>query len=225
MRWVVLPQALRIIIPPIGNQFIGMLKLSALASVIGVQELLLVADQTASSNFRYFETLTAAGIYYLVMTTLFMAVPVVRSSVICAAGPGSAARWWRCRPARSSPMTAWLSAAGLCKRFGSLDVLQDVELAVHPRECLVILGPSGSGKSTLLRCPNLLEPIAGGSILFEGNDIARTPRRQAAPIRRRMGMVFQNFELFPHLSAAGQCRVRPDPRKADATAAGEGAGP
>jgi polar amino acid transport system permease protein len=74
MRWVVLPQALRIIIPPIGNQFIGMLKLSALVSVIGVQELLLVADQTASGNFRYIETLTAAGLYYLALTTVFMVI-------------------------------------------------------------------------------------------------------------------------------------------------------
>lgn len=73
MRWVVLPQALRIIIPPIGNQFIGMLKLSALVSVIAVEELLLVANQTASANFRYIEALSAAGIYYLVMTTLLMA--------------------------------------------------------------------------------------------------------------------------------------------------------
>jgi polar amino acid transport system permease protein len=74
MRLVVLPQALRIIIPPIGNQFIGMLKLSALISVIGVPELLLIADQAASSNFRYFEALAAAGVYYLVLTTLFMLV-------------------------------------------------------------------------------------------------------------------------------------------------------
>jgi polar amino acid transport system permease protein len=77
MRWVVLPQALRIVIPPIGNQFIGMLKLSALVSVIGVKELLLVADETASGNFRYIETLTAAGIYYLVLTTAFMAIQSV----------------------------------------------------------------------------------------------------------------------------------------------------
>jgi polar amino acid transport system permease protein len=77
MRWVVLPQALRIVIPPIGNQFIGMLKLSALVSVIGVKELLLVADETASGNFRYIETLTAAGIYYLVLTTVFMAIQSV----------------------------------------------------------------------------------------------------------------------------------------------------
>jgi len=72
MRCVVLPQALRIVIPPIGNQFIGMLKLSALVSVIAVNDLLLVANQTASANFRYLEALSAAGIYYLAMTTLLM---------------------------------------------------------------------------------------------------------------------------------------------------------
>jgi polar amino acid transport system permease protein len=76
MLWVVLPQALRIVIPPIGNQFNGMLKLSALVSVIGVQELLLMADQTASMNFRYLETLTTAGVYYLAMTTILMVVQV-----------------------------------------------------------------------------------------------------------------------------------------------------
>ena len=74
MMWVVLPQALRIVIPPIGNQFNGMLKLSALVSVIGVQELLLTADQTASMNFRFLETLTVAGIYYLGMTTVLMVI-------------------------------------------------------------------------------------------------------------------------------------------------------
>ncbi len=77
MRWVVLPQALRIVIPPIGNQFVGMLKLSALVSVIGVKELLLTADETASGNFRYIETLTAAGLYYLALTTVFMAIQSV----------------------------------------------------------------------------------------------------------------------------------------------------
>jgi polar amino acid transport system permease protein len=74
MRWIILPQAMRVIIPPVGNQFIGMLKLSALISVIGVNELLLTADQAASTNFRYFEALSAAGIYYLALTTLFMLI-------------------------------------------------------------------------------------------------------------------------------------------------------
>ncbi|MEF2072886.1 amino acid ABC transporter permease [Consotaella aegiceratis] len=74
MRHIVLPQALRIILPPVGNQMIGMLKTSALVSVVAVEELLLVANQTASANFRYFEALTAAGIYYLILTTIFMGV-------------------------------------------------------------------------------------------------------------------------------------------------------
>jgi polar amino acid transport system permease protein len=72
MRYIVLPQALRVVVPPLGNQFLGMLKLSALVSTIAVQDLLLVANQTASASFHYFEALSAAGIYYLVMTTLFM---------------------------------------------------------------------------------------------------------------------------------------------------------
>lgn len=73
MRKVVLPQAARIVLPPMGNQMISMLKSSALVSVIAVQELLLIANQTASASFRYFEALCAAGVYYLALTTLFMA--------------------------------------------------------------------------------------------------------------------------------------------------------
>lgn len=73
MARVVLPQAVRIIIPPVGNQFIGMLKVSALVSVIGVHDLLQVAEQAASGTFRYLETLSAAAVYYLAFTTVFMA--------------------------------------------------------------------------------------------------------------------------------------------------------
>ena len=73
MRLVVLPQALRLIVPPTGNQFIGMLKLSSLVSAIGVRELLLAAEQSASGTFRYLEALSAAGIYYLAFTSVLMA--------------------------------------------------------------------------------------------------------------------------------------------------------
>jgi polar amino acid transport system permease protein len=77
MRHVVIPQAARIVLPPIGNQMIGMLKLSALVSVVAVEELLLVSNQIASANFRYFEALTAAGIWYLALTTAFMALQML----------------------------------------------------------------------------------------------------------------------------------------------------
>ncbi len=73
MRLVVLPQALRVMIPPMGNEFIGMLKLSSLISVIGVRELLLAAEQAASGSFRYLEALSAAAVYYLAFTTVLMA--------------------------------------------------------------------------------------------------------------------------------------------------------
>jgi len=71
MRYVVLPQAMRLIVPPTGNQFIGMLKMSALASVIAVQDLLLRAQRIASANFDYVDTLLAAACWYLILTTLF----------------------------------------------------------------------------------------------------------------------------------------------------------
>ena len=93
MRWVVLPQAVRIIIPPVGNQFIGMLKMSALVSVISVQELLMVASQTASANFRYLEALAAAGIYYLALTTVFMAGQAVIEATMQRRGKTSGP-WW-----------------------------------------------------------------------------------------------------------------------------------
>ena len=124
------------------------------------------------------------------------------------------------RPAddAAQAMPRLLDAVAIWKRFGGLEVLQDVDVSVTPGECLVLLGPSGAGKSTLLRCLNLLEPIASGSIMFEGREIANTPRRQAALLRRRMGMVFQNFELFQHLSAEdniafGPIRVKHMPVK------------
>jgi polar amino acid transport system ATP-binding protein len=85
------------------------------------------------------------------------------------------------------------------KRYGPIEVLRGVSAEVRRGETLCIIGPSGSGKSTLLRCANLLEAVDGGAILFGGEDISRA--RRPAEIRRRMGMVFQSFELFPHMTA------------------------
>jgi polar amino acid transport system ATP-binding protein len=89
---------------------------------------------------------------------------------------------------------------GVVKRYGSFQALSGIDLEVHAGEVVCLIGPSGSGKSTLLRCTNALETIDGGSIEFEG---AMLPREDRAlrDVRRRMGMVFQSFELFPHLTA------------------------
>ena len=75
-------------------------------------------------------------------------------------------------------------------------------------EVLCLIGPSGSGKSTLLRCVNGLERIEGGRVLFDGRPVV-SGSRQVREVRRRMGMVFQNFELFPHLTALGNVTIGP----------------
>jgi len=85
------------------------------------------------------------------------------------------------------------------KSFGDNLVLDRIDLEVKAGEVLVVIGPSGSGKSTLLRCVNLLEPLNGGRIFFEGQDITGAGTNVTA-VRQRIGMVFQQFNLFPHLS-------------------------
>ncbi len=89
---------------------------------------------------------------------------------------------------------------GVRKSFGDNLVLDGIDLEVAAGEALVIIGRSGSGKSTLLRCTNLLEPIDSGRIFLEGDEITRKGADVSA-VRQRIGMVFQQFNLFPHLSA------------------------
>ena len=89
---------------------------------------------------------------------------------------------------------------GVRKSFGDALVLDGIDLSVAQGEVLVVIGPSGSGKSTLLRCVNLLEPIQAGRIYLEGEEITRRGADVAA-VRQRIGIVFQQFNLFPHLTA------------------------
>ena len=95
-----------------------------------------------------------------------------------------------------------LDVAGLHKSFGTLEVLKGVDLKVAARELVFVIGPSGSGKSTLLRCCNRLEEPSSGSIRVAGVDIM-APGVDINAVRRRIGMVFQSFNLYPHMTALG----------------------
>jgi polar amino acid transport system ATP-binding protein len=88
---------------------------------------------------------------------------------------------------------------GLCKSFGDNLVLDHIDTEIHKGEVVVIIGPSGSGKSTFLRSLNLLEMPTGGTILFEGQDIT-SPKTNIDKYRQQIGMVFQHFNLFPHMT-------------------------
>ena len=101
-----------------------------------------------------------------------------------------------------------LSVRGVVKSYDGNRVLDGVDLDVGEHQVVVLIGPSGSGKSTLLRCVNLLEELDDGQVLLDGDDIS-DPRYDAGKARRRMGIVFQAFNLFPHLSVLDNITLAP----------------
>lgn len=94
------------------------------------------------------------------------------------------------------------------KSFAGRKVCDGIDLSVHEGEMVCLIGPSGSGKSTLLRCINLLESVDDGRIFLDGDEIS-APGLNALPVRRRIGLVFQNYNLFPHMTAAENVMLAP----------------
>jgi len=106
---------------------------------------------------------------------------------------------------------------GMHKWFGEFHVLQDINLEVKARERIVVCGPSGSGKSTMIRCINRLEEHQRGQIIVNGIELTKN-LKNIEKIREEVGMVFQHFNLFPHLTildnlTLGPIWVRKTPRK------------
>lgn len=101
-----------------------------------------------------------------------------------------------------------ISVKNLVKSYGDHVVLDGVSEHIEKGEKVVVIGPSGSGKSTFLRCLNLLEEPTSGNIIFEGQDIT-DPKVDIDMVRRKMGMVFQQFNLFPHLSIIDNIKLAP----------------
>jgi polar amino acid transport system ATP-binding protein len=101
-----------------------------------------------------------------------------------------------------------LEVTDLRKSYGDKVVLADIDLTVHPHDVICLIGSSGSGKSTLLRCLNLLEEIDDGVIRFGGREIS-DPRVDRRAVRRDIGMVFQAYNLFPHLTVLDNCTLAP----------------
>jgi polar amino acid transport system ATP-binding protein len=101
-----------------------------------------------------------------------------------------------------------LSLRNIRKSFGPLEVCKSITVDVHKGELVCLIGGSGSGKSTLLRCINLLDPIDDGEILLDGVDIS-VPGYNPDPVRRKIGMVFQSFNLFPHMTVLENIKLAP----------------
>ena len=198
LRYVVVPQAVRRVIPPLLNDFIGLQKDTALVALIGVVEAFRVADR-------------------VVRDVQLHAVPRDGADVPPDHDPPHAAHRLpdRARPqtppdGRGRDMSA-LRLEDVHKSFGKVDVLRGIDLEVAEHDVVCLIGASGSGKSTLLRCVNLLEPVDSGRIFVDGNEI--TARGvDVNTVRRGIGIVFQAFNLFPHMSVLDNVTL--GPRKA-----------
>jgi len=244
-RRIILPQAMRVILPGLANQAISMIKSTSIASVILVNELSFRAEQIVGQNFKFFTVFTAAALIYLAMTSCvavgqiaaerrfdFLREPDEDRLVRLAAKLGLGGREKPIEAAqpvvpRAESLPALINdicqdiavtnagpvvvCRNVQKSYGDRQVLNGIDLTVNRGEVVVIMGPSGSGKSTLLRMINHLEPLDWGEITVDGRHVGyrRTPGGGLLPtgnIARaradaRIGMVFQHFNLFEHLSA------------------------
>jgi polar amino acid transport system ATP-binding protein len=104
--------------------------------------------------------------------------------------------------------SAALVLEGIRKSFGANEVLKGIDLSVAPHEVVCLIGASGSGKSTLLRCTNLVEPIDAGRVVVEGEEITASGV-DADRVRRKIGIVYQSFNLFPHMTVLRNVTLAP----------------
>ncbi|MBG0741712.1 amino acid ABC transporter permease/ATP-binding protein [Paeniglutamicibacter antarcticus] len=220
-RHILIPQAFRVALPSLGNELVTIIKLTSLVSVISLTEILLVGQRLYTQNFKVLETLAAVALYYVLLVTVFdQALKVFERRLdfrrrglktkLASAGTLGALELPVPAPRTSTPHEGEvvIETRSERKSFGQTEVLKGVDLKVHKGEVVAVIGPSGSGKTTMIRTLNAMESIDAGEVLYKGAPVGYkvssaglhkpVPDKQMARTRERIGMVFQQFNLFPH---------------------------
>ena len=237
LRRIVMPQAMRFIIPPTGNATISMLKTTSVVLIIGLPDLLTSVQLIYARNFQQIPLLAVACFWYILCTTALTIIQGWMERRYARGAAGSTAGLRLRRPSTQRDATAgdipasalktrtqesarekaaysgrpMLVAESVTKSYGKNLVLKGIDLEVKRGQVVCLIGPSGSGKTTFLRCINHLEKIDGGSLAVDGDYIGYRLRRdgrlgemretEICRQRRHIGIVFQRFNLFPHMTA------------------------
>ncbi|MFV3291588.1 amino acid ABC transporter permease/ATP-binding protein [Pseudomonas sp. NY11955] len=221
-RLIVIPQALRVALPTLANEYITIVKLTSLVSVISLSEILLVGQQLYTQNFLVMETMLAVAFYYVLIVTVFsyllkrlerhLDVSQRKPRVV----PDSKANPPVSPPPQRQGEYA-LQVLGARKHYGELEVLKGIDLDIRFGEVVSIIGPSGSGKTTLIRTMNGLEALDRGHVELCGAPFLRGHQEHGGSLSNRLhlegivqvGMVFQGFNLFPHKTVLDNVMLAP----------------
>lgn len=206
---VIAPQAARHILPVYKGELISMVKMTSVVGYIAVEDLTKVTDLIRSRTFEaFFPLIVTAIIYFLLAWALTGLLSLVERQIdpkrrrrelkgIQMSGTRRETEGALERPVESEPV---IQLSHLTKAYPNVTPLKDVNAEIRRGEVISIIGPSGTGKSTLLRCLNRLETPTGGSVMVFGQELTTAKAAQLSAVRRRMGMVFQSFNLFSHLT-------------------------
>ena len=214
---VIAPQAARHTLPVYKGELISMVKMTSVVGYIAVEDLTKATDLIRSRTFEaFFPLLVTAAIYFLLawfLTFLLGRIelridPKRRRRALMPVGEASRSASVAASqpPAEGEPV---ISISHLKKTYPNVTPLEDVSTEIARGDVISIIGPSGTGKSTLLRCLNRLEEPTGGEIRVLGRSLTGAGPRELSAIRRRMGMVFQSFHLFPHLTVMENIMLGP----------------
>lgn len=241
-RLIVLPQAFRVALPTLINEYITIVKLTSLVSVISLGEILLVGERLYTQNFKVLETMLGVAFYYVLVVTVFsyllgyvekhMDFTRRTASMIKDQPQGEGSVVALTTSKRERSIKPAIQAVNVHKKYGEHHVLKGIDLRVNAGEVISIIGPSGSGKTSFIRTLNGLETVDDGEVLLHEKPFLWSPNGSHGKIRRSqyragildIGMVFQNFNLFPHrtvlenltLAPAYHHRASKDERKTQA---------